>query len=63
MTEIEPLPESSKLWTLENCILTPHIAGGGPNLIGKANALLERNADKIVAGETLENLVSREKGY
>jgi phosphoglycerate dehydrogenase-like enzyme len=63
VTEIEPLPSDSRLWSLENCILTPHIAGGGPNLIGKANALLERNAEKFVAGETLENLVSREKGY
>jgi phosphoglycerate dehydrogenase-like enzyme len=63
VTDIEPLPSDSKLWTLENCILTPHIAGGGPNLIGKANALLERNAEKFVAGETLENLVSRKKGY
>ncbi len=63
VTDLEPLPSDSKLWSLENCILTPHIAGGGPNLIGKANALLERNAEKFVAGETLENLVSREKGY
>lgn len=63
VTDTEPLPESSKLWSISNCIITPHIAGGGPNLIGKANALLERNAQKFVAGETLENLVSREKGY
>jgi phosphoglycerate dehydrogenase-like enzyme len=63
VTDLEPLPTDSKLWTLENCIITPHIAGGGPNLIGKANALLGRNAEKFVAGEELENLVSREKGY
>jgi phosphoglycerate dehydrogenase-like enzyme len=63
VTDTEPLPSDSKLWTISNCIITPHIAGGGPNFIGKANALLERNAEKFVAGVTLENLVSREKGY
>lgn len=63
VTEIEPLPSDSKLWSLENCILTPHVAGGGPNLITKANALLQRNAQKFVAGEPLENVVDRHKGY
>jgi phosphoglycerate dehydrogenase-like enzyme len=59
----EPLPTDSKLWTLENVVLTPHIGGGGPRFYAKANALIQRNADHFLRGEPLENIVSREKGY
>ncbi len=63
VTQTEPLPETSPLWQLENLILTPHIAGGGPNFYQKAESLLRRNAEKFVAGTTLENMISRSKGY
>jgi phosphoglycerate dehydrogenase-like enzyme len=63
VTAKEPLPEDSRLWTAPNLILTPHIAGGGPNWARKASALLERNARRFVAGEPLENVVDASKGY
>jgi phosphoglycerate dehydrogenase-like enzyme len=63
VTQTEPLPEDSPLWKLENLILTPHIAGGGPNFYRKAESLLRRNAQNFVSGTPLENLVDREKGY
>jgi phosphoglycerate dehydrogenase-like enzyme len=59
----EPLSESSRLWRIPNCILTPHVAGGGPNWARKAEALLRRNAQRFVSGESLENIVSRTRGY
>jgi len=61
--ETEPLPADSKLWALENAIITPHVGGGGPRFYGKANDLLLRNAQHFVAGEALEFVVDREKGY
>lgn len=63
VTHTEPLPEDSPLWKLENLILTPHIAGGGPNFYRKAASLLRRNAQNFVSGLALENLVNRKKGY
>ena len=30
VTEVEPLPEESPLWALDNCIITPHDAGYSP---------------------------------
>jgi phosphoglycerate dehydrogenase-like enzyme len=63
VTQTEPLPEDSPLWKLENLILTPHIAGGGPNFYRKVEALLRRNAQNFVEGKPLENLIDRTKGY
>lgn len=63
VTQTEPLPEDSALWNCKNLILTPHIAGGGPNFYRKAEALLRRNAQNFVTGAPLENLIDRKKGY
>lgn len=63
VTEREPLPSDSKLWHAPNCIITPHIAGGGPNWARKASALLQRNAEAFSEGRTLENVVDVRKGY
>jgi phosphoglycerate dehydrogenase-like enzyme len=59
----EPLASDSRLWRAPNCILTPHIAGGGPNWARKASALLQRNARAFAVGEVLENVVDRARGY
>lgn len=63
VTSKEPLPTDSKLWMLENVVLTPHIGGGGPRFYEKANGLIARNAQHFLRGEPLENIVNREKGY
>lgn len=59
----EPLPPDSRLWTLENAIVSPHQAGGGPHFERRALELLARNAGRFVRGEPLENVVDRERGY
>ena len=63
VTEREPLPSDSRLWHAPNCIITPHVAGGGPNWARKASALLQRNAEAFAAGRALENVVDAGKGY
>ncbi len=63
VTEREPLPGDSRLWHAPNCIITPHVAGGGPNWARKASALLQRNAEAFAAGRGLENVVDVSKGY
>ena len=63
VTEREPLPSDSALWHAPNCIITPHVAGGGPNWARKASALLQRNAAAFAEGRALENVVDVSKGY
>jgi phosphoglycerate dehydrogenase-like enzyme len=59
--EDEPLPLESKLWEMENVIMTPHVSG-----ISLPEEICEEfieNYEKWVAGETLTNRVDRVKGY
>ena len=63
VTEREPLPSDSRLWHAPNCIITPHIAGGGPNWARKASALLQRNAELFALQKPLENVVDVHRGY
>jgi phosphoglycerate dehydrogenase-like enzyme len=52
--EEEPLPAASPLWGLDDVILTPHAAGGRPY---GAEALIEENLRRLLAGTPLLNLV------
>lgn len=59
--EIEPLPADSPLWGMENAILTPHAAA-----VSDVEALGRHVARQIArheAGEELEHLVDRVRGY
>ena len=62
---LEPLPETSELWEMENVIITPHVAG---NVAGYAKDVLkifEENLRRFMRGEkkNLINLIDREKGF
>lgn len=59
----EPLPPGSRLWTLENVLITPHTASVSPVFWRRETALILRNIGRYLAGEELENLVSKERGY
>ncbi|HZG92172.1 MAG TPA: NAD(P)-dependent oxidoreductase [Pseudonocardia sp.] len=56
VTAVEPLPVGSPLWDLPEVILTPHAAGGRP--LG-ATELVRANAEALLAGEPLRNVVER----
>ena len=58
--EIEPLPEDHKLWTLENVILTPHVAvQEAANVSERMFDLLVENARRLLRGEDLKNVVDK----
>ncbi len=59
--EVEPLPEESPLWTLDNVMTSPHVAGVTTPLQA-ASAFLE-NRRRLLAGETPLGLVDRAQGY
>jgi phosphoglycerate dehydrogenase-like enzyme len=61
--EEEPLPASSPLWSMENVMLTPHVAGITPHYYERAAALFAENLARFARGETLENLFDDARGY
>jgi len=55
VTDPEPLPPESPLWSLPNAIVTPHVAGfGGQVPARRVLALIERNFDHYRSGRPLE---------
>ena len=63
VTDPEPLPDSSELWGLPNCVITPHIGNtremGLPLIAGR----VRENVRRWLAGEDLLGLVDIALGY
>jgi len=51
----EPLPPESPLWTLDNCVLTPHDAGYSPLGDARLGALFLDNLGRFLRSEPLRN--------
>lgn len=63
VTDPEPLPDDHPLWSLDNCIITPHI-GNTPEMGRKLlAAAVEENVRRWVGGEPLLGGVSVADGY
>ena len=61
--EEEPLPPDSPLWTCPNTILTQHTGGGfDTEQSGKIDFFL-KNLERVLKGETPDNLVNIDRGY
>ena len=61
--EREPLPADSPLWDLENLLITPHTAGLTDKLWHRHYDLFSDNLRRYVAGEPLQFIVDKHKGY
>jgi glyoxylate/hydroxypyruvate reductase A len=59
--EVEPLPQESPLWTLDNCFITPHIAAASSEVTGVA--YFSRVILSHEAGAPLPNVVDEARGY
>ncbi len=60
----EPLPEDHRLWTMDNVMLTPHIAvHDAPDVEERRYQVLRRNLEHFARGEDLENLVDKTMWY
>ncbi|MDJ0938216.1 MAG: D-2-hydroxyacid dehydrogenase [Woeseiaceae bacterium] len=62
VTDPEPLPSAHPLWTMENVMITPHVAGAASQR-ERHLALLRENLTRYVAGDALLNVVDPEQGY
>jgi phosphoglycerate dehydrogenase-like enzyme len=61
--EQEPLPADSPLWTRENVLISPHVAGFTPRYDERATALFAENLGRYLSGQPLLNLVDKARGY
>lgn len=63
VTDPEPLPPESRLWTLPNVIITPHVSASGIDSIRRGATIAVENLRRYVVGEALLNEVDMAAGY
>ena len=63
VTDPEPLPDSSELWGLENCVITPHIGNTREMGLPLITNRVRENVGRWLAGEKLLGLVDVALGY
>jgi phosphoglycerate dehydrogenase-like enzyme len=61
--EEEPLPPNSPYWTLDNCLITPHIAATTEKLWERHYALFADNLVRFMTGKELRGIVDKQRGY
>ncbi len=63
VTEVEPLPADSPLWTAPNLILTPHRAGASQHRPRMIVEFFQQNLARYLRGEQPLNLVDKRRGF
>jgi len=63
VAEVEPLPEESPLWEMENVIITPHVGAQSASRNDDATNLFCENLKHFLRNEPLVNLVEKELGF
>lgn len=63
VTAPEPLPENHPLWTLPNCIITPHVGNTPEMAVPLLSARITENVKRFINDETLIGLVDVRHGY
>ncbi len=61
--EQEPLPKESPLWSMDNVLITPHMAGFRPDHWDAVVDLFSENLRRFEAGRELLNVVDKRAGY
>lgn len=55
---VEPLPDDSALWDLDNVVVTPHMAWSSDRLAGRLADMIVENAAALASGAPLSNRVA-----
>ena len=63
VTDPEPLPDGHPLWSLDNAIITPHVANTWDMALPELRAMVRRNVEAFATGRPLEGLVDPVLGY
>jgi glyoxylate/hydroxypyruvate reductase A len=59
----EPLPETHPFWQTEGILVLPHLGGGHPGRPAIVAEMFADNARRFLAGEPLNAVVDRARGY
>jgi phosphoglycerate dehydrogenase-like enzyme len=59
----EPLPTSHPFWKTEGILVLPHLGGGHPQRSAGVAEIFAENARRFLAGEPLNAVVDRARGY
>lgn len=60
---VEPLPADSPLWSLDNCVMTPHTAGASQHRGRRNLERFCRNLEALRQGQPLEGVVDKQAGF
>ncbi len=65
VTDPEPLPEESLLWSLPNLLITPHVSGGNhlSDTMDRIVDIAAENLKAYLSGLPMKNVVDFETGY
>ena len=63
VTAPEPLPEDHPLWSLANCIITPHVGNTPEMAVPLLSARITENVKRFINDEDLIGLVDVRNGY
>lgn len=63
VTDPEPLPVGHPLWTLPNCIITPHVGNTPEMAVPLLSERISENVRRFVAGAELIGAIHPELGY
>ena len=63
VTAPEPLPEDHPLWSLPNCIITPHVGNTPEMAVPLLSARITENVKRFINDEDLIGLVDVRNGY
>jgi len=63
VTDPEPLPKEHPLWTLDNCLVTPHIGNTRAMAVPLLSERITTNCQLFAAGKPLVGLVDVSLGY
>jgi phosphoglycerate dehydrogenase-like enzyme len=55
--EVEPLPQDSPLWDMDNVIITPHCSATSPAYVERAIGVLIQSIEAYLSGAMLPNIV------
>lgn len=60
---VEPVPEDSRLWDLDNLIMTPHNAGPTPLYFSRSMEIFKKNYDLYKTGGKMINVINYDLKY